>query len=138
MDNANRRRLNHENQFFCKLGQSVLQRSQWSKLDLFIPRFLDSLFETISSSPSPFFYLQFHSFSFYWRVAEYAKFRIESRRTGTRNRNGRKGQKGCGRDGRDRRNPIARITNKYECLERSCGSHRPSTISPLSIRSLAT
>lgn len=38
----------------------------------------------------PFSCLQFHSF--YWRVAECAKFRIESRRAGTRNRKGtRKG-----------------------------------------------
>lgn len=42
-------------------------------------------------------------------------------------------KKGCGRDGRDRRNPIARITDKYERLERSSGSHPPSTISPLSL-----
>ena len=29
-------------------------------------------------------------------------------------------------------NPIARITDKYECLGRSGGSHRPSRISQLS------
>lgn len=45
-------------------------------------------------------------------------------------------KKGCGRDGRDRRNPIARITDKYERLERSSGSHPPSTISPLSLHSI--
>lgn len=66
--------------------------------------------------------------------AEHAKFR----RAGEHNRGKQleiettqQGQEPAWRLGSEE-NPIARITDKYECLERSGGSHRPSRISRLS------
>lgn len=111
--------------FFCKL-----ERSEWPKLDLFIRRILDSLFETIS--PAPFF---LPPVSFVLLEGGWVR-EISNRIATSGNSKQERDKKGCGRDGRDRRNPIARITDKYERLERSSGSHPPSTISPLSLHSI--